>query len=177
MAENKEFFVFNSSFSILHSSFKPEGTMADKSDIGKVGKPVTIRIEAGKIREFAKSIKDPNPLYYDENVAKAEIGGVMPSPTFLMTLAHWDDGEGRPHVNMDLRRVLHGEQEFEYLKPVYAGDVLTAVTKVTDVYEKTGGRGGTMTFVVMDTEFSNQKGEKVAISRGVTIETGQVVAR
>jgi acyl dehydratase len=78
---------------------------------------------------------------------------------------------------MDLRRVLHGEQEFEYLKPVYAGDVLTAVTKVTDVYEKTGGRGGTMTFVVMDTEFTNQKGEKVAISRGVTIETGQVVAR
>ena len=60
---------------------------------------------------------------------------------------------------------------------IHAGDVLTAVTKVTDVYEKTGGRGGTMTFVVMDTEFTNQKGEKVAISRGVTIETGQVVAR
>jgi acyl dehydratase len=93
-----------------------------------------------------------------------------------MTLAHWDEGEGRPHVQMDLRRVLHGEQEFTYLKPIYAGDVLTAVTKVTDVYEKTGGRGGTMTFVVMDTEFTNQKGEKVAISRSVTIETGQVVA-
>jgi len=151
--------------------------MADRSDIGKVGKPVTIRIEAGKIREFAKSIKDQNPLYYNENEAKAEIGGVMPPPTFLMTLAHWDNGEGRPHVEMDLRRVLHGEQEFEYLKPIYAGDVLTAVTKVTDVFEKTGGRGGTMTFVVMDTEFSNQKGEKVAISRVVTIETGQVVAR
>lgn len=151
--------------------------MADKSDIGKVGNPITIRIETGKIREFAKSIKDPNSLYYDENLAKAELGGIMPPPTFLMTLAHWDDGEGRPHVTMDLRRVLHGEQEFEYLNPIHAGDVLTAVTKVTDVYEKTGGRGGTMTFVVMDTEFSNQNGEKVAISRSVTIETGQVVAR
>jgi acyl dehydratase len=151
--------------------------MADKSDIGKVGKPVTIRIEAGKIREFAKSIKDQNPLYYDEDTAKAEIGGVMPPPTFLMTLAHWDDGQGRPHVQMDLKRVLHGEQEFEYFKPIYAGDVLTAVTKVADVYEKTGSRGGKMTFVVMDTEFTNQKGEKVAISRGVTVETGQVVAR
>jgi peroxisomal enoyl-CoA hydratase 2 len=157
--------------------FSSEETMADKNDIGKVGKPVTVRIEAGKIREFAKSIKDPNLLYYDENVAKAEIGGIIPPPTFLMTLAHWDEGEGRPHVQMDLRRVLHGEQEFEYLRPIHAGDVLTAVTKVTDVYEKTGGRGGTMTFVVMDTEFTNQKGEKVAISRGVTIETGQVVAR
>jgi len=151
--------------------------MAEKSDIGKVGKPITIRIEAGKIREFAKSIKDANPLYDDANVAQAEIGGVMPPPTFLVTLAHWDDGQGRPHVQMDLKRVLHGEQEFEYLKPIYAGDVLTAVTKVADVYEKTGGRGGKMTFVVMDTEFTNQKGEKVAISRGVTVETGQVVAR
>lgn len=150
--------------------------MADKSDIGKIGKPVTIRIEAGKIREFAKSIKDPNLLYRDESVAKAEIGGVMPPPTFLMTLAHWDEGEGRPHVQMDLRRVLHGEQEFEYLKPIHAGDVLTAVTKVTNVFEKSGGRGGTMTFVVMDTEFTNQKGEQVAISRSTTIETGQVVA-
>ncbi|HXG19441.1 MAG TPA: MaoC family dehydratase N-terminal domain-containing protein [Methylomirabilota bacterium] len=151
--------------------------MADKHDIGKVGKPIPIRIEAGKIREFARSIKDPNPLYYDENLANAEIGGIMPPPTFLMTLAHWDDGEGRPQVQMDLKRVLHGEQEFEYLKPIYAGDVLTAVTKVADVYEKSGGRGGKMTFVVMDTEFTNQKGEKVAISRSVTIETGQVVAR
>ncbi len=150
--------------------------MADKSDIGKVGNPITLRIEAGKIREFAKSIKDQNLLYYDENMAKAEIGGVMPPPTFLMTIAHWDEGEGRPHVKMDLRRVLHGEQEFEYLKPIYAGDVLTAVTKVTDVFEKSGGRGGIMTFVVMETSFTNQKGEKVAISRGTTIETGQVVA-
>jgi acyl dehydratase len=151
--------------------------MADKSDIGKVGKPVIMRIEAGKIREFAKSIKDPNLLYYDENVAKAEIGGIMPTPTFLMTVAHWDEGEGHPRVQMDLRRVLHGEQEFEFLKPIYAGEVLTAVTKVADVYEKTGSRGGKMTFVVMDTEFTNQKGEKVAVSRGVTVETGQVVAR
>ena len=63
--------------------------MADKSDIGKVGKPVTLRIEAGKIREFAKAIKDPNPLYFDEASAKAERGGIMPPPTFLMTIAHW----------------------------------------------------------------------------------------
>jgi len=162
-----------------HNSFTPVGerAMAAKSDIGKTGKPVTIRIEAGKIREFAKSIKDSNPLYYDEDLAQAELGGIMPPPTFLMTLAHWDDGEGRPRVEMDLRRVLHGEQEFEYLKPLYAGEVLTAVTKVTDVYEKAGSRGGTMTFVIMDTEFTNQKGEMVAISRSTTIETGQVVAR
>jgi acyl dehydratase len=151
--------------------------MADQSDIGKTGKPVTIHIERGKIREFTKSIKDRSPLYRDEELANAEIGGIMPPPTFLVTLNHWDEGEGRPRVKLDLPRVLHGEQEFEYLKPIYAGDVLTGLTTVTNVFEKTGGRGGTMTFVVMDTEFTNQKGEKVAITRNTILETGQVVAR
>jgi len=149
--------------------------MADKSDIGKTGKPITIHIEYGKIREFAKSIKDPNPIYHDPEYAKKEVGGVMAPPTFLMTLAHWDDGEGRPHVKMDLRRVLHGEQEFEYLKPIYAGDVLTAVTRVTDVYEKSGSRGGIMTFAIMETEYKNQRGDLVARTRSTTIETGQAV--
>jgi len=150
--------------------------MADKSDIGRVGKPVVMKIEAGKIREFAKAIKDRNPLYYDETVAKQEIGGIMPPPTFLMTLAHWDDGEGQPRVQLDTRRILHGEQEFEYFKPIYVGDTLTAVTKVANIFEKQGGRGGTMTFVVMDTDFTNQKGEKVAVAHFTVIETGQAVA-
>lgn len=149
--------------------------MADKSDIGKTGKPITMHIEYGKIREFAKSIKDSNPIYYDPEYAKKEVGGVMAPPTFLMTLAHWDDGGGRPQVKMDLRRVLHGEQEFEYLKPIYAGDVLTAVTRVADVYEKSGSRGGTMTFVIMETEYKNQRGDLVARTRSSIIETGQVV--
>lgn len=151
--------------------------MADKSDLGKTGKPITIHIEYGKVREFAKSIKDPNPIYYDPEYAKKEVGEVMAPPTFLITLAHWDDGEGRPRVQMDLRRVLHGEQEFEYLKPIYAGDVLTAVTQVSDVYEKAGSRGGTMTFVIMETEYKNQRGDLVARTRSTTIETGQAVAR
>ena len=150
--------------------------MASKSDIGKTGNPITVHVEYGKIREFAKSIKDPNPIYADPEYARREVGGVMAPPTFLMTLAHWDDGTGRPRVEMDLRRVLHGEQTFEYLKPIFAGDVLTAVTRVADVYEKTGSRGGTMTFVILETELKNRSGEPVARTRSSIIETGQVVA-
>jgi len=77
----------------------------------------------------------------------------------LMTLGFWDDGRGRPKLDMDLRRVLHGEQEFEYLKPIYVGDVLTAVSTVENVFEKAGARGGTMTFGVTATELPNIKTE------------------
>lgn len=147
----------------------------DRSYIGKTGTPVTMHVERGKIREFAKAIKEDDPLYFDEEYAQREVGGIMPPLTFLMTVAHWDDGQGRPRVPRDLKRALHGEQEFEFLRPIYVGDVLTAVSRIADVYEKTGKRGGTMTFVVTETEFTNQRAEVVARARQVGIETGQVV--
>lgn len=147
----------------------------DKSLIGGAGQPVTIHIERGKIREFARAIKDDDPFYFDEEQASREAGGIMPPVTFLVTMAHWDDGRGRPKVPMDLKRVLHGEQEYEFLKPIHAGDVLTAVSRVADIYEKQGKRGGTMTFVVIETEYKNDRGELVARAKQVTIETGQVV--
>ncbi|MEK7878635.1 MAG: MaoC family dehydratase N-terminal domain-containing protein, partial [candidate division NC10 bacterium] len=70
----------------------------DKSLIGVAGQPVTIHIERGKIREFARAIKDDDPLYFDEEHARREAGGIMPPVTFLQTMAHWDDGRGRPKV-------------------------------------------------------------------------------
>jgi acyl dehydratase len=75
----------------------------------------------------------------------------------------------------DIRRILHGEQEFELLKPILVGDTLTGVSKVADIIEKEGGRGGKMTMMLMETEYTNQKNEKVAIARSTLIETGQAV--
>lgn len=147
----------------------------DKSAIGRTGEPVTMHVERGKIQEFARAIKDDDPLYFDEALAARETGGIMPPVTFLQTVAHWDDGRGRPRLPFDLKRVLHGEQEFEFLAPIHAGDVLTAVSKIVDVYEKPGKRGGSMTFAVTETEYRNAKGALVARARAVGIETGQVV--
>jgi len=148
----------------------------DKSYIGKTGAPVTMHVERGKIREFAHAIKDDDPLYHDEAYAAREAGGVMPPVTFLQTVQHWDSvGSSRPRLPFDLKRVLHGEQEYEFLKPIHAGDVLTAVSRIVDVYEKPGKRGGSMNFAVTETEYKNQRGELVARARATTIETGQVV--
>ena len=148
----------------------------DKSFIGRTGAPVTMHVERGKIREFARAIKDDDPMYFDEAHATREAGGIMPPVTFLQTVQHWDnDGSSRVRVPFDLKRVLHGEQEYEFLKPIHAGDVLTAVSRIVDVYEKPGKRGGSMNFAVTETEYKNERGELVARARHITIETGQVV--
>jgi acyl dehydratase len=149
----------------------------NKSEIGNTGKPVTMHVERGKIREFARAIKDDNPIYFDEQYATKKAGGIVPPPTFTMTLGFWDEGRNRPLLTYDVRRLLHGEQEFEYLAPVHADDVLTATSRVADVFEKAGSRGGTMTFGVLETTFTNQRGEKVLISRSTLIETGGAVKK
>ena len=138
----------------------------DRSLIGKWGAEGTMRIEFGKIREFARAIKDDNPSFFDETRCLAP-------PTFLMTIAHWLGGLGetRSAVKLDYRRLLHGEQEFEYVRPVQAGDGLTFRSRTKDVFEKQGKRGGKMLFIVGETEFRNQQGEVVAYSRNTVIET------
>ena len=95
----------------------------------------------------------------------------MPSPAFLMMLNHWDEGEGQPRVELDLPRVLHAEQKFAYLKPIYVGDVLTGLTTVTKVFEKTDGRGGKMTSVVMGTGFTNQNGKNSIEGDGAALNS------
>ncbi|TMA79417.1 MAG: MaoC family dehydratase [Deltaproteobacteria bacterium] len=138
----------------------------NRSLIGKWGPEGKMRVEFGKIREFARAVKEDNPLYFDEALCLAP-------PTFLMTMALWIGGlgESRSAVKLDLPRVLHGEQEFEYVKPIHGGDVLTFRSRTKEVFEKEGKRGGNMLFVVGETEFRNQHGEVVAYSRSTVIET------
>jgi acyl dehydratase len=142
----------------------------DRSLIGVWGPEGRMRVEFGKIREFARAVKDDNPVYFDEARACAP-------PTFLMTIAHWIGGLGetRSAVKLDYRRLLHGEQEFEYLRPIRAGDVLTFRSRTKDVFEKQGKRGGRMLFIIGETEYRNQRGDVVAYTRNTAIETAGAV--
>ena len=58
--------------------------------------------------------------------------------------------------------------------PIRSQDLwLTSQTRVDDIYEKEGKRGGTMTFVVTVQEFRDESGELVAEMRSTAIETGK----
>jgi hydroxyacyl-ACP dehydratase HTD2-like protein with hotdog domain len=126
-------------------------------------------IERGKIWEFARACLNSSDAYNTDDA-------VIP-PTFPRTIAFWTQpgrGETRGRERMDMRRVLHGEQEFEYVRPLRAGDVLTTESHVKEQYEKEGKRGGTMQFVVTETVFKDaSSGEVVAYARGTTIQTGK----
>jgi hypothetical protein len=143
--------------------------VVDQSAVGVTGEPFEMDVERGKVREFAKSVMSNHPGYHqDENP-------VSP-PTFLMAMSFFMPPGSSPFskVKLDMRRVLHGEQEFIFHgPPPRAGTHLTAQTRVSEVYEKEGKRGGTMTFLVTVTEFRDDAGTLVAETRSTAIETGK----
>jgi hypothetical protein len=143
--------------------------MAIEDAVGITDEPTTMPIERGKIREFAKACFDGNPEYTK--------GATPPvPPTFLTVRNFWMNGGSSPlaRVGLDLRRLLHGGEEYVFHgPPPHAGDELTMQTRIDKVYEKAGKRGGSMTFVEAVTEFRDADGALRVECRSTAIETGR----
>lgn len=129
---------------------------------GRVGEPFSLTVEEGKVREFAAATHQPDD-------------GVRPrrSPvTFLASSALWMAPENNAWhgIERDLRRVLHGEQEFLLPHgPLPVGTTLVARQRIDATYEKQGSRG-TMTFTEIVTEFAADPiGSPVAVMRATSI--------
>jgi acyl dehydratase len=95
-----------------------------------------------------------------ESVGDEEAGRMAP-PTFVVRL------RGRRFMPSNLPPTLghamfDAGKDIEFGSPIRVGDVLTAVSTVHDIYEKTG-RSGSMAFVVLRTVVTNQHGEHVAV--------------
>ena len=121
-------------------------------------------VEKGMIRRFAIAIGDSNPLYSDEAfAASTRYGGIIAPPTFLFEWNHHKHSvlspESRRSLFVDLDRqprLLRGINEYEFILPLRAGDVITTRSRVADVYEKQG-RSGQLIFMVCETDYFNQE--------------------
>lgn len=135
------------------------------------------RIEAGKVTEFARAVTDPNPVYRDEVAAREARLESIPAPLTYARVSRFpryqvtDDGTYGFDLGFRPEYVLHGEQAYEYDRPLVVGDVLTGTTTLADVFQREGGRAGTMTFAVYETEYHDQDGERVLLDRATAIET------
>ena len=143
--------------------------MIDKKHIGYAPPPILWDVEKGRIAFFAKVIGLTDPIHTDEAAAKAAgYRGIVAPPTFIFG-APGDSGETMKLIEtleIDLGKVLHGEQRFDYHAPVCAGDTLRFQSKVSDIYDK---KGGALEFVVNGTKVTNQLGEHVADLHSVIV--------
>ena len=124
--------------------------------------PHSAEVERGRLRFFAKTIGETDPVYLDDEAARDAGHRSLPvPPTFLFCL---DMDMPEPYAYLDemgieLGRVLHGEQSFRYHRMAYADDRLSFQSRISDIYTK---KEGALLFMLRDTAVHNQGGELVA---------------
>jgi acyl dehydratase len=123
-----------------------------------------------KIREFATAIGDNNPLYRDREAAQAAgYPDVIAPPTFPIVFSLQSGGEALadPGLGLNFAMVVHGEQRFEYVRPVVAGDELVTTATITDI--RTAGSNELLT---VRSDVTTVEGEPVCVTYNTIVERG-----
>lgn len=116
-----------------------------KSSIGKRSDKVKNIIEKGAVRKFAEAINDASPIYLDDVTgANSRYKRNIAPPTFPVTF----DAGIIPDLDLPAKGLIHGEQIYNYKRPLYVGEAVYCWMEVKDYYEKSGNFGD-MGFLVV----------------------------
>jgi acyl dehydratase len=147
--------------------------MFDQSKLGQSFPPFMIEVERCKIHELTLAIGDENPVYHSQGAALAqEYKDVPISPTTPTMFSFWGNTrlwDQLAEVDLNVMRILHGEEEYQYLAPIYPGDVLTGVTTIVDGKTRRGKDGSSMDIVTTETRYTNQQQQAVLVARTMFI--------
>jgi len=138
--------------------------------VGKSYPPTRYEVGREKLREFAAAVGETNPIYHDEQAAAAAGHPDLPAvPTFPIVVAGraqrvvHDDAE----LGLDYSRVVHGEQEFTYERPLYAGDRLVATARIGRVAPL-----GRHEMLVIETTIDGEDGSRVCTATSTLVVRG-----
>lgn len=144
-----------------------------------IGKQVGLQtgiVYPKEAQRFAAAVGDLNPLYFDDETARAQgYRGVIAPPMFLSQIlqgvtrldAVREDGvplEGGSDIPLRAERLMAGGEDYEFLAPIYPGDSITAQTHIQNIEEKSG-RSGRFVLITRETQYTNQDGTVVAKGR------------
>lgn len=145
----------------------------DKRFIGREYGPFTYELGAEKMREFALALGGAHPgagtpgeppphvspLLYDAQAAKAgPYGDLIAFPSFAVVFAvrPFSAAIADKELEVNMLKLVHGEQELEFLDVMRPGDVMTTTGRIVDIYDK-----ARMSFLVVSSESRNQRGDVV----------------
>lgn len=143
----------------------------DKKHIGNVYGPTRYEVGSVKMKEFAYAVAGGvpsfgftgtgapaglEPWFHDDAAAAASPYGsliALPSFAVVFAIAPFGLAVSDPALGIDLLRLVHGEQEFEFLEPVRPGDVMVSTGVITHIFDKAA-----KDFLTVTTESKNQHG-------------------
>jgi hydroxyacyl-ACP dehydratase HTD2-like protein with hotdog domain len=137
--------------------------------------PFEVPVEPGLLHVFARSVGDGHVAYRSQLFCAPGQPVIAPLTYTRAVAEHFDehqelrrgpDGERIPPGGSPDR--FHAEQHFEYLRPLRAGERLTATTRPGAVTRKQG-RAGVLEFTETHTDFLDDDGEVVVRTRKVGV--------
>jgi acyl dehydratase len=142
---------------------------------GKEYQEVTFTVERDRVLQFCDAIGEDGAIYRDAQAAKeAGYPEQVAPPTFVTVMQILTSGQVviDPELGLDYTRVVHGEQEYEWRRPVVVGDELRAVPRIADIYAK-----GPNEFLVTESDIRDASGETVVIARSTLLSRGTAAPR
>ena len=119
---------------------------------GKAYPPVTFVVEEARVRDFATAVAHPGAGVPPTLVTAPEVSAGLANVI--------DDTD----LGLDLSSVLHGEQEYEWTRPLRVGETVSAQATI----ESIRGRGATR-FLTLRTVVRDEHGEPVVVGRSTLI--------
>jgi acyl dehydratase len=123
-----------------------------------------------KVREFAKAVFATDPAHVDVEVARSRgFADVVAPATFPVVIQDMTLHQllAHPEAGIDFSRVVHGDQKFDYSRPLVAGDEVIAQLSVTKV-QSLGGH----TMVTSETQVTTLDGEHVVTATSTLVIRG-----
>lgn len=130
------------------------------------------------IRYFALAVGDDNPLYIDEDYARANgYPTVIAPPTLVCETNQFMRGSAGDRNYLghtwDLpvsgTRLIRGGNEYTFFRPVLPTDRITARWKLAEIEEKTSSNGVPMLVAVSEATYTDQNLQTLAINRETLI--------
>ena len=138
---------------------------------GKEYGEVTFAVERDHVERFAEAIGEDGAIYRDPEAARtAGFAEQVAPPTFATTMQIMTSGQVvvDQDLGLDYSLVVHGEQEYEWQRPIVVGDRLRTVPRIADIFAK-----GPHEYLVIEAPIHDAAtGELVVVSRTTLLSRG-----
>lgn len=148
----------------------------NRSYVGRTfGPEEPLVVTHAHVRAFAEAIGESDAIYNSRAAAEAAgLGGIVAPPTYAIVAASDSTGHPifEPAFGMQYDRVVHGEQEFSYERPIRVGDELHVRSEITEVVD-----AGRNEVVRVRTTISDRDGAVVCTSVNSLVSRGTAEGR
>jgi len=136
--------------------------------------PAREELGRASIRYFALALGDDNPLYVDEDYARAAgYPSVIAPPTLICETCQYahraPDRHGYIGHAWELPitgcRLIRAGNDYEFMRPVLPTDRISVTWTLEDIVERKSSRGGTQLFVTSVARYRDAAGALVAVNR------------